>query len=56
MSRKSTSKKTAKVLRPMTNCAIERAALADPDAHPLTHADRKRMKPTPQANYSPRSV
>jgi len=32
----------------MTARAIERAARADPDAQPLTRADLKRMKRTPQ--------
>lgn len=56
MSRKSTSKKAAKGLRPMTNAGIERAALADPDDRPLSCADRKRMKRTPQAKVIRRAL
>ncbi len=56
MSRKSTSKKTHKALRPMTQTAIERAALADPDARPLTRGDLKRMKRTPQAKIIRRAL
>ena len=33
----------------MSRGAIERAALADPDAQPLSGAELKRMKRTPQA-------
>jgi len=40
----------------MTPAAIERAALADPDAHPLTRADLKRMKRTPQAKIIRRAL
>jgi putative transcriptional regulator len=40
----------------MTPAAIERAALADPDARPLTPADTKRMKRTPQANIIRRAL
>jgi putative transcriptional regulator len=40
----------------MTPAAIERAALADPDARPLTCADRKRMKRTPQAKIMRRAL
>ena len=56
MSRKSISKKTHKELRPMTPSAIERAALADPDARPLTGADLKRLKRTPQAKIIRRAL
>ncbi|MGC1675121.1 MAG: helix-turn-helix domain-containing protein [Candidatus Acidiferrales bacterium] len=56
MSRKSTSKKTAKSLRAMANRAIERAAIADPDARPITRSDRKRMKRTPQAKIIRRAL
>src|SRR5580698_7807745 len=56
MSRKPTSKKTLKGFRPMTPAAIERAALADPDARPLTPADTKRMKRTPQAKIIRRAL
>jgi putative transcriptional regulator len=40
----------------MTPRAIERAALADPDAHPLTPADLKRMKRTPQVKIIRRAL
>ena len=40
----------------MTEEAIERAALADPDAQPLTPADFKRMKRTPQAKIIRRAL
>jgi putative transcriptional regulator len=36
--------------------AIERAACADPDAQPLTSADLKRMKRTPQAKIIRRAL
>jgi putative transcriptional regulator len=53
MSKTTTS---AKTLRPMTPEAIEAAARADPDAQPLTDADLKRMKRTPQAKIIRRSL
>jgi putative transcriptional regulator len=56
MSRKSIAKKTHKGLRSMTPTAVERAALADPDARPLTRADLKRMKRTPQAKIIRRAL
>jgi putative transcriptional regulator len=40
----------------MTPAAVERAALADPDARPLTRADLKRMKRTPQAKIIGRAL
>lgn len=40
----------------MTPAAIERAALSDPDARPLTRADTKRMKRTPQAKIICRAL
>ena len=40
----------------MTPAAVERAALADPDARPLTRADLKRMKRTPQAKIIRRAL
>jgi len=46
MSRTSTSGKTPK---PMAPEAVEKIARSDPDAEPLTRADLKRMKRTPQA-------
>src|ERR1700722_6546327 len=56
MSRKSTSKKTLKGFRPMTPAAVERAALADPDARPLTRTGTKRMKRTPQVKIIRRAL
>jgi putative transcriptional regulator len=56
MSRKPTSKKTLKGFRYVTPAAVERAALADPDARPLTRADLKRMKRTPQAKIIRRAL
>ncbi len=40
----------------MTTEAIERAARADRDAQPLTEADLKRMKRTPQAKVIRRAL
>jgi len=40
----------------MSADAIERAARADPDAHPLTETDLKRMKRTPQAKIIRRAL
>ncbi|MGB7027821.1 MAG: helix-turn-helix domain-containing protein [Candidatus Acidiferrum sp.] len=40
----------------MTQIAIERAALADPDAQPLSSAEVKRMKRTPQAKIIRRAL
>ena len=40
----------------MTRHAIERAALADPDAQPLSSAEVKRMKRTPQAKIIRRAL
>jgi len=45
-----------KMLRPMTPEAIEKAARADRDAQPLTQADLKRMKRTPQAKIIRRAL
>ncbi|MFZ0705343.1 MAG: helix-turn-helix domain-containing protein [Candidatus Korobacteraceae bacterium] len=56
MNRTTTSGKTANRLRPMTTEAIERAARADRDAQPLTEADLKRMKRTPQAKVIRRAL
>jgi putative transcriptional regulator len=42
--------------RSMTAEAIERAARADRDAQPLTEADLKRMKRTPQAKIIRRAL
>jgi len=40
----------------MTPSAIERAALADPDAQPLSSIDLRRMKRTPQAKIIRRAL
>jgi putative transcriptional regulator len=40
----------------MTREAIERAALADPDAQPLSSAEMKRMRRTPQAKIIRRAL
>jgi putative transcriptional regulator len=56
MSRKLTSSKSRKGFRSMTPSAIERAALADPDARPLTAADLKHMKRTPQIKVIRRAL
>ena len=56
MSRKPTSTRPRSGIRPMTRSAIERAALADPDARPLTSTDLKRMKRTPQAKIIRRAL
>ena len=53
MSKISTSGRTP---RPMTAAAVERAARADRDARPLTEADFKRMKRTPQAKIIRRAL
>ncbi len=58
MSKTTTSAKmpSPKLLRPMTSEAIEKAARADRDAQPLTQADLKRMKRTPQAKIIRRAL
>src|SRR5450432_3798575 len=53
MSKTTTTKETP---RPMAPASIERAALADPDAQPLTDADMERMKRTPQAKIIRRAL
>ncbi len=40
----------------MTEEEIERAAYADPDAQPLTEADMKRMRRTPQTKIIRRAL
>ena len=40
---------SGKMLRPMSAEAVEAAARADRDAHPLTEIDLNRMQRTPQA-------
>jgi putative transcriptional regulator len=56
MKKKTTCGKTAKPPRPMSREAVERAALADPDAQPLTLADLARMKPTPRVKIVRRAL
>ena len=47
---------SGKTPRPMTAEAVKRAARADRDAQPLTEADLKRMKRTPQAKVIRRAL
>jgi len=56
MRKKLISKKSYKGLRAMTPKEIEQAALADPDARPLTATDLKRMRRTPQAKIVRRAL
>jgi putative transcriptional regulator len=56
MNKKSTARKPLKEVRPMTASAIERAALADPDALPLSSIDLPNMKRTPQAKIIRRAL
>jgi putative transcriptional regulator len=56
MRKKITSSKTRKGFRSKSRRAIERAALADPDAQPLSSAELKRMKRTPQAKIIRRAL
>jgi len=56
MSKTTTSGNTPKAPRPMTPAAIERAARADRDAQPLSDADLKRMKRTPQTKIIRRAL
>lgn len=56
MSKTITSAKTLEPPRPMTTEAVEKAARADRDAQPLTPADLKRMKPTPQTKIVRRAL
>jgi putative transcriptional regulator len=53
LNRTTTSQKTP---RPLSGAAIEKAARADPDTLPLTEADLKRMKRTPQAKIIRRAL
>src|SRR5664280_1811998 len=52
----STTTASGRTLRRMTPTAIEQAARADRDAQPLTEADLKRMKRTPQAKIIRRAL
>jgi putative transcriptional regulator len=56
MSKMTTSGKTPNQPRPMTAEAIEQAARSDKDAQPLTAADLKRMRKTPQAKVIRRAL
>jgi putative transcriptional regulator len=56
MNTKRISSKNRKGIRPMTPSAVERAALADPDARPLTPANLKRMRRTPQIKVIRRAL
>ena len=56
MSKMTTSGKTASQLRPMSAEAIEQAAASDKDAKPITAADLKRMRRTPQAKIIRRAL
>lgn len=47
---------SVKMPEPMTPEAIEKAAAADRDAQPLTEADLKRMKRTPQTKIIRRAL
>jgi putative transcriptional regulator len=46
----------AKKLRPLSSRAVEKAALADGDALPLTASDVKRMKGTPYTKIIRRAL
>jgi hypothetical protein len=59
MSKTTTSSRTGKrlePLRPMTEAEVMAAALADPDAKPLTPDDFKRMKRIPRAKIIRRAL
>jgi putative transcriptional regulator len=56
MKKNPTSSGTRERRRQMTQSAIQRAALADPDAQPLSLSDLKRMKRTPQAKIIRRAL
>ena len=47
---------SGKILRPMSAEAVEAAARADRDAHPLTEIDLNRMQRTPQAKIIRRAL
>src|SRR5271169_88469 len=47
---------SSRMPKPMTPEAVEKAARADRDAQPLTEADLKRMKRTPQAKVIRRAL
>src|SRR5437588_3284962 len=56
MSKMTTSHRTPKTTRPMTQQQIEAAAASDPDNRPLTPADFARMKRTPQVKIIRRAL
>jgi putative transcriptional regulator len=56
MKKNPTSSRTRERRRLMTQSAIQRAALADPDAQPLSISALKRMKRTPQAKIIRRAL
>jgi len=56
MKRKRISSKQSRGIRPMTPSSIERAALADPDARPLTADDLMRMQRTPRVKIIRRAL
>ena len=56
MKKTNTSGKTLKMMRVMSPEEIEKAALSDPDAQPLTESDFKRMKKTPRAKIIRRAL
>ena len=56
MSKTTTTSRTAKPMRPMSEEEVLAAALSDPDAQPLTPADFKRMKRTPRAKIIRRAL
>jgi putative transcriptional regulator len=56
MSKMTISARAISPPRPRTAKAIERAAHEDPDAQPLTEADLKRMRRTPQVKIIRRAL
>lgn len=56
MKKTNTSGKMLKTIRDMNPEEIEKAALSDPDAQPLTELDFKRMKKTPRAKIIRRAL
>lgn len=52
----SISRKTVEPVRPMTQKQIEAAARRDPDAQPLSRADMRRMRRTPQIKIIRRAL
>jgi len=56
MTTSSRTRKRLEPLRPMTEAEVMAAALADPDAKPLTPDDIKRMKRIPRAKIIRRAL